>query len=192
MGGCLSESHGSQRVEPAACALLCIKASFCTEMSNMQYPTLPIQCTYPSRAVLFLGSNDQVTFKGNYIHNTSGRGPKVGGKTVLHAVNNYWGNIDAAGHAFEIDAGAYVLAEGNVFNGVGSPVDSNVAGKLFTAEDPSACSGALGRACSANILTGSGAFKGTDVDILSQFSGNAAAADDDAKNVPSSAGIGKI
>jgi pectin lyase len=36
------------------------------------------------------GSNDQVTLKGNYIHHTSGRSPKVGGSTLLHAVNNYW------------------------------------------------------------------------------------------------------
>ena len=111
---------------------------------------------------------------------------------MLHAVNNYWGNIDPSGHAFEVDSGAYILAEGNVFNGVAAPVDSTIAGKLFTAEDPSACSKSLGRACVANSLTGSGKFSGTDADVLSMFSGKVAAANGDAKSVPSKAGVGKI
>lgn len=37
----------------------------------------------------FTGSDDQITLKNNYIHNFSGRAPKLGGSTVLHAVNNY-------------------------------------------------------------------------------------------------------
>ncbi|KAF2438119.1 polysaccharide lyase family 1 protein [Karstenula rhodostoma CBS 690.94] len=147
------------------------------------------QCNaYHYWSVLFLGSDDQVTFKGNYIHNTSGRGPKVGGKTVLHAVNNYWGNIDPTGHAFEIDSGAYILAEGNTFDGVKTPV-STLEGKLYTGTD---CSSALGRACVENNLTGSGDFTGTATDVLSSFSSKAAAADKDASGVPKSAGIGKI
>ncbi|KAK7182019.1 hypothetical protein DPSP01_006250 [Paraphaeosphaeria sporulosa] len=147
------------------------------------------QCNaYHYWSVLFLGSDDQVTFKGNYIHNTSGRGPKVGGKTVLHAVNNYWGNIDPTGHAFEIDSGAYILAEGNTFDSVKTPV-STLEGKLYTGTD---CSSALGRACVENTLTGSGDFSGTASDVLSSFSSKAAAADKDASGVPSSAGIGKI
>lgn len=129
-----------------------------------------------------------MTFKGNYIHNTSGRGPKVGGKTVLHAVNNYWGNIDPTGHAFEIDSGAYILAEGNTFNGVKTPV-SVTEGKLYTGTD---CSGALGRACVANTMTGSGTFSGTASDILSNFNSKAAAAAKDASGVPNTAGFGKI
>lgn len=38
------------------------------------------------------GSGDLVTLKGNYIHHTSGRSPKVQGNTVLHAVSfpNYY------------------------------------------------------------------------------------------------------
>ena len=43
--------------------------------------------------VLFLGSQDLVTFKNNYIHHFSGRAPKVGGNTLLHAVNNYFVSI---------------------------------------------------------------------------------------------------
>lgn len=37
----------------------------------------------------FTGSDDQITFKNNYVHHFSGRAPKLGGSTVLHAVNNY-------------------------------------------------------------------------------------------------------
>lgn len=150
------------------------------------------QCNaYHYWAVLFLGSNDQVTFKNNFIHNTSGRSPKVGGKTTLHAVNNYWGDIDPKGHAFEIDAGAQILAEGNVMEGVTKPV-SVKDGQLFTAEDPSACSSALGRDCVANKLSGSGAFSGTDSQVLGSFGSGAAKADLDASGVPSSAGFGKL
>lgn len=138
--------------------------------------------------MLFLGSDDKVTFKGNYIHNTSGRGPKVGGKTVLHAVNNYWGNVDPTGHAFEIDTGAYILAEGNTFDGVKTPV-SELKGKLYTGTD---CSRALGRACVGNSLNGSGTFSGTDSDVLSSFNNKAAAAAKDASGVPAKAGVGKI
>ncbi|KAF1964757.1 pectin lyase-like protein [Bimuria novae-zelandiae CBS 107.79] len=139
-------------------------------------------------AVLFLGSDDSITFKGNYIHNTSGRGPKVGGKTALHVVNNYWSDIDPTGHAFEIDAGASILAEGNTFDGVKTPV-SPQEGKLYTGTD---CSSALGRACVENTLTNSGEFSGTDSDVLSSFSSNAAAAEKNASGVPTSAGFGKI
>jgi hypothetical protein len=41
----------------------------------------------------FTGSNDQITFKNNYVHHFSGRAPKLGGNTVLHAVNNYVSNF---------------------------------------------------------------------------------------------------
>ncbi|KAJ3575040.1 hypothetical protein NPX13_g4165 [Xylaria arbuscula] len=78
----------------------------------------------------FTGSNDLITFKGNYILHTSGRAPKVGGNTLLHAVNNYW--YQSSGHLFEVDSGAMILAEGNVFQNAGNMVDSTVSGKIFT------------------------------------------------------------
>lgn len=37
-------------------------------------------------AIFFDGSSDLVTMKGNYIHHTSGRSPKVTGNTLLHVV----------------------------------------------------------------------------------------------------------
>ncbi|KAI5925171.1 putative pectin lyase [Camillea tinctor] len=142
----------------------------------------------------FTGSNDQVTLKGNYIHHTSGRSPKVGGNTILHAVNNYFG--PSTGHNFEVGSGAYVLAEGNVFDGVPTPVEDGAQGALFTAEDTSACSSAIGRACVANSLTDSGTFSGTNTDVLSKFNGDTVATAEAVaavtSSVPSSAGIGHI
>lgn len=47
-------------------------------------------------AIVLYGKGDFVTFFGNYIHNTSGRGPKMGGtsgegaQVHLHAANNLW------------------------------------------------------------------------------------------------------
>ncbi|ORY67014.1 pectin lyase fold/virulence factor [Pseudomassariella vexata] len=141
----------------------------------------------------FTGSSDTITLKGNYVHHTSGRGPKVGGNTVLHAVNNYFG---PSSHNFEIGSGGYVLAEGNVFDSVDAPVDaSSLEGEIFTAEDVSACSSYLGRDCEANSLSSSGDLSGTDSDVLSKFSdaSNIASADSPSSvssNVPSSAGFG--
>ncbi|KAK3075252.1 hypothetical protein LTR53_001617 [Teratosphaeriaceae sp. CCFEE 6253] len=77
-------------------------------------------------ALYFTGSNDLVTLKGNYIHHTSGRSPKVGGNTVLHAVNNYW--YANSGHAFEVGSGAAIVAEGNAFQNVVAPIDSGTTG----------------------------------------------------------------
>lgn len=37
-------------------------------------------------AIYLTGSSDLVTMKGNYIHHTSGRSPKVSSNTLLHAV----------------------------------------------------------------------------------------------------------
>jgi pectate lyase len=67
-------------------------------------------------AIYLTGSQDLITMKGNYIHHTSGRSPKVGGNTLLHAVNNYW--YANSGHAFDNAAGGMVVAEGNVFQNV--------------------------------------------------------------------------
>lgn len=147
----------------------------------------------------FTGASDSITMKGNYIHHTSGRGPKVGGEgsTTLHAVNNYFGPTD--GHNFEIGDGAYVLAEGNYFSAVSDPIEtSSMTGSLYAVESSdSSCESALGRSCQANgYSSDSGSLSGTSSDVLSKFSGadiaSADSADSVSSSVPSSAGIGKI
>ncbi|OQN98693.1 putative pectin lyase B [Cryoendolithus antarcticus] len=148
-------------------------------------------------AMYFTGSNDLVTLKGNYIHNTSGRSPKVAGNTLLHAVNNYFSAN--SGHAFEVDAGGNIIAEGNAFNNVKAPIDTSVKGQIFTAPSSSlsACTSALGRACQANVLTSSGAFTGTSsTGFFTNFKGkniaSASAASGVAASVVKNAGVGKI
>ncbi|KAF2163223.1 polysaccharide lyase family 1 protein [Zasmidium cellare ATCC 36951] len=140
--------------------------------------------------LFFIGEGDQITFKGNYIHHTSGRSPKVGGNALFHAVNNYW--ADNSGHAFEGEE-AYILLEGSTFDNVTNPAQDFAASLYAPSSSDSACTDALGRACAANVLTDSGTLEGTDSSVLSQFSGlTIADADADASAVPGSAGVGKL
>ncbi|KAI0471704.1 pectate lyase a [Xylariaceae sp. FL0804] len=145
----------------------------------------------------FTGSNDLVTLKGNYIHHTSGRSPKVGGNTLLHAVNNYF--YSSSDHAFELDSGAMVLAEGNVFQNVPTPVESPVSGQLFTSPDSgtnAACTAYLGRACQLNAFGSSGDFYQVDEGFFSNFAGkniaSAVSGQDANSQVVANAGVGKI
>lgn len=75
--------------------------------------------------MLFYGHDDRITFFGNLVHHTSGRGPDMAGleshgaRVVLHAVNNVWQDID--GHAFEVRKGGTAIVEGNVFQQVKIP-----------------------------------------------------------------------
>lgn len=144
----------------------------------------------------FTGSDDQITFKNNYVHHFSGRAPKLGGNTVLHAVNNYW--YESSGHGFEIGSGAYVLAEGNVFGDVSTIYEDGDGGAAYTIKDSSAassCSSYLGRECVANTFSNSGDFSFSDSSVLSQFSSadDVAAADtSDVTGLSSSAGYGTI
>ncbi|CRG89703.1 pectate lyase, putative [Talaromyces islandicus] len=143
------------------------------------------------------GSSDLVTLKGNYIYHFSGRAPKVQGNTLLHAVNNYW--HDSSGHGFEIGSGGYVLAEGNVFQNVGTIVESPVDGQLFTSPSTSenaVCKTYLGRACVVNGFGSSGTFDQTDTGFLADFEGkniaSASAYTAAQSSVPSSAGQGNL
>ncbi|ROV89782.1 hypothetical protein VSDG_08626 [Cytospora chrysosperma] len=126
----------------------------------------------------FDGSNDMVTFKNNYIYHMSGRSPKVQGNTLLHAVNNYWYDYTSTGHAFEVGSGAYVLAEGNVFQNVPIEVESSsFAGSMFSVPSSvTACTTNLGRACQVNIFGSSGTMSYTTTDFLSNFKGKNIAA----------------
>ncbi|KAL3437513.1 pectin lyase A [Aspergillus tetrazonus] len=133
------------------------------------------------------GSSDMVTMKGNYIYHTSGRSPKVQGNTLLHAVNNYW--HDNSGHAFEIGEGAYVLAEGNVFQNIPTVAEDPIEGELFASPSESAnevCSTYLGRVCELNGFGSSGTFNQADTDFLSKFEGKNIASADSYSSVASS------
>ncbi|RYO94330.1 hypothetical protein DL764_007847 [Monosporascus ibericus] len=139
----------------------------------------------------FTGSNDMVTLKGNFIHHTTGRSPKVAGNTLLHAVNNYF--ISSPGHNFEISAGGKVLAEGNVFTDASAPVESGMTGQLFTADNGSACRAVLGRNCAGNTLNNSGAFRGSSTDFLQNFAGkNIASASSSSQVDVTHVGFGRI
>lgn len=91
-----------------------------------------------------------------------------------------------------------VLAEGNVFQNIATPVEAGRAGLLFSSPDTStnaACSTYLGRVCQVNGFGTSGTFSGTDTSFLKNFSGkNIAAASTytAAKSVVSTAGFGTI
>ncbi|KAK5107542.1 hypothetical protein LTR62_001030 [Meristemomyces frigidus] len=152
-------------------------------------------------ALYFTGANDLVTLKGNYIHHTSGRSPKVGGagNTLLHAVNNYF--YANSGHAFEVGAGGSVVAEGNVFQNVVNPIDAGTTGgQIFTAPSTSAnavCSASLGRACQVNAFGSSGSFNGMgSTGFLANFKGknvaSAAPASGVVASVGKDAGFGKF
>jgi len=143
------------------------------------------------------GSNDLVTMKGNYIYHTSGRSPKVQGNTLLHAVNNYW--YDNSGHAFEIGEGAYVVAEGNVFQNIPVVAESPIDGEVFSAPSTSAnaaCSTYLGHVCQVNGFGSSGTFSESDTGFFSDFSGknvaSAAAYTTVVSSVTANAGYGKV
>ena len=140
------------------------------------------------------GSNDQITLKGNYIHHTRGRSPKVGGNTVMHAVNNLWENN--TGHAFDNgDAGGKILAEGNVFSNVKTTMLEN-KGRVFASPNSSLnaqCKAAIKHTCAANSYTSSPAIDGSDTSILSLFKNDAStAATADASAIKAKAGVGKI
>ncbi|ROV94987.1 hypothetical protein VMCG_08300 [Cytospora schulzeri] len=145
----------------------------------------------------FTGSNDQITFKNNYVHHFSGRAPKLGGNTLLHAVNNYW--YESSGHGFEVLDGAYVLAEGNVFGDVSTIYEDGDSTTVYTVNDAqgeAACSSYLGRACVSNSFSNSGTFSFSDTSVLSKFTSSdsvaAAAEVSTVTGLSSTAGHGTI
>ncbi|OMP83622.1 putative pectin lyase A [Diplodia seriata] len=143
-------------------------------------------------ALYFTGASDMVTFKGNYIHHTSGRSPKVGGSTLLHAVNNYW--YANSGHAFDMgSSNSNAVIEGNVFQNVVTPLLEN-KGKVYAPTSvQSSCSSYLGHSCQANAFGSSGTLTGTDSSVLSSFSGKNVATAGSASNVASAKyGVGIV
>ncbi|KAF2127220.1 polysaccharide lyase family 1 protein [Dothidotthia symphoricarpi CBS 119687] len=147
-------------------------------------------------ALYFTGSDDQVTFKNNYVHHTSGRSPKIGGNSLVHAVNNYF--YSNPQHMLEADAGAKALFEGNNFQNVKAAQQADLDGAVYgvaSAAQASTCTASLGRACQLNVYGTSAALTGSDSSFLSSFKGKniaTAGAAADSKNLVNTAGYGRI
>ena len=119
-------------------------------------------------ALFFIGDGDQITFKNNYVHHTSGRSPKVDTGSFVHVVNNYW--YENSGHCFEGEGG-YALVEGNTFEAVAAMESDWAGAMLASASDIAACADALGRECMANAYTDSPAMEFEDTSVLDKFGG---------------------
>ncbi|KAJ4390971.1 hypothetical protein N0V93_004570 [Gnomoniopsis smithogilvyi] len=131
--------------------------------------------------MMFYGDGDQVTLDSNYIHDCSGRAPKLGDTDTIcyvQAVNNYFSNME--GHAFEAYGTATALIEGNVFDSVTYPFDTSAqVDTCYTVSDASAasaCSEWLGRECEVNSLSSSGDWPALGdssvLDTLASYSEN--------------------
>ncbi|KAG7378258.1 hypothetical protein PHYBOEH_000454 [Phytophthora boehmeriae] len=112
---------------------------------------------------LILGTKVEMSIVGNYFHATSGRSPKIGGydnqEEVVHVANNYFS--DNTGHAFAVSTGGYVLAEGNYFDSVKTPIEkADPNGHFFVPKAAGDCKASIGRDCELNVLNDSGDFAG--------------------------------
>ena len=144
-------------------------------------------------AIYLTGSNDMITMKNNSIHHTSGRSPKVGGNSLVHAVNNYW--YSNSEHAFDNGAGGKVVAEGNVFQNVVLPLLAN-SGSFFGSPSTTAntvCKANLGHNCALNAFGSSETLGQTDTAFLSNFAGKSVASVSTATAaaITNVAGVGK-
>ncbi|KAL4810557.1 pectin lyase fold/virulence factor [Aspergillus unguis] len=149
--------------------------------------------------VLALGKNDKVTFANNYIHETSGRAPKLGAPSFWHVYNNYWATN--TGHAFDVEeSGTQAFIEGNVFEDVKSAYNADGTGAIFAVDSSSAdtCSSVIGRTCVANQLTNSASTAVADESVLSSYPADEEGevdvlpVDQVASYVLANAGVGKL
>lgn len=112
--------------------------------------------------IIIGGNSDLVTLDRNYIHDVSGRAPKIGsseGTQIVQAVNN-WFN-ENQGHNFDISSSGRVLIEGNYFSAAEQPLTSaSEEGVIFNVPDGSGgtCNDHFGRDCETNQLDNSGDF----------------------------------
>ncbi|CAG9990991.1 unnamed protein product [Clonostachys byssicola] len=103
------------------------------------------------------GTGDKITFDRNYIHDVSGRAPKIGsssGTQLVQAVNNYF--YSGTGHNFDISSSGHVLIESNYFDSCVTPLTSGSNGKIFNTASTSVegnCASSLGRNCAVNYLS---------------------------------------
>jgi len=116
----------------------------------------------------FTGDGDQITFKNNYVHHTSGRSPKVDQGSAVHVVNNYW--YENSGHTFEGEGG-YALVEGNTFENVKAMAEGWGGAMFAPTSDSSDCSSVLGRDCMANAFANTPTMEDNDTSAIDQFSG---------------------
>ncbi|KAJ3271275.1 hypothetical protein HK104_004718 [Borealophlyctis nickersoniae] len=151
--------------------------------------------------LLFLGDNDSITVANNFIHDTSGRGPKIGGhgSQTIHMVNNYW--LNTKGHALDAEVGGKALLEGNYFANVQTPMVMAGKGAVYittSATHGKSCQSYLGRKCVRNVAKSSGSIARADLGALPYFTSNNVKATKayPASQVPSrvvkNAGVGKI
>ena len=150
-------------------------------------------------SMLFYGSDDKITMAGNYLHNLSGRAPKVAGTgdVTLHAVNNFFSNMN--GNSFDVGVGASAWVEGNVFENVLRPFASGsyTAGGMVYDKSGTGCRSFVGRSCVANSVSDCGSFPTIDnTQIFAKFSGasvfKAAPISGVKASVLANAGIGKL
>ncbi|KAF7595701.1 hypothetical protein BBP40_005145 [Aspergillus hancockii] len=158
--------------------------------------------------LLLIGEKDYYTFAGNWLHDVSGRAPHMGttktnSENFFHGVNNFFQNI--GGHSFDVDANTWMLLEGNVFEGVNTPITETTlksGAVIYNVPNTQAgrgCDKAIGKTCEINQITRSGAFAPrTDADVLkkaglykSSIVGHTPVADIP-KNVMANAGVGKL
>jgi pectin lyase len=155
---------------------------------------------------MFIGDGSVITLDRNYYHAVSGRAPKLGEPGVsqdIQATNNYFYNMK--GHAFDVYVGTSLLAEGNVFESVTTPMTTtSSAGTIFdvpTSSSSSTCSSYLGRTCPVNSFSSSGSWPSlTNTGALSRFQSYGShwmvnsplAASSVKSTVVANAGIGKI
>ncbi|KAL5598749.1 hypothetical protein BROUX41_003915 [Berkeleyomyces rouxiae] len=152
--------------------------------------------------ILGMGMNDHVSFYGNWIHHTSGRGPDLGKNSIWHVFNNYWS--DVSGHAFSVFPEPSVLVEGNVFESVKYPNYGTGGTGMFTVNETTSqtCEQILGRPCLENevssdsgSLTPQTAANITTLDIVKKaidFELEIMSPDKVKSSVTANAGIGKL
>jgi len=134
-----------------------------------------------------------ITLKGNNIHHTSGRSPKLGGNTFLHAVNNLFASNN--GNAFDTNTNTKVLLEGNVFKNVKNTLINN-GGAIFasTDKDDASCTPVLKRACQANYYINSPKITGNDISALDAIKDHPipGVGPANADKIEEKAGVGKL
>ncbi|MDY0050574.1 MAG: polysaccharide lyase family 1 protein [Halothiobacillaceae bacterium] len=82
--------------------------------------------------LLFVGKEQTLTFSNNWLHDFSGRAPKLDGTSTFHVVNNYFQN--GSWHALDTASPARALVEGNYFENVQTPIlKGDKAGYVFGA-----------------------------------------------------------